>query len=162
VLLETSDLLEVVATMKVVWRFVVKECGAQSVTIFGVLLMLMLCVDSLAIPIWVSYQMDNYTCSCSHEMHMNVQVLLQDLGHFLAREVETYCWIMWPVLELRPDSLTAPITVLVYTTVPILKMLELLVKLLPPHHVGLHYVVTFSDSYNVLFGDCIQLALIGI
>ena len=54
-LLGMSDLLEVVVIMKVVWRFVVKECGAPSVMIFGVLLMLMLYVDSLAIPIRVSY-----------------------------------------------------------------------------------------------------------
>ena len=55
VLLEMSDLLEVVVIMKVVWRFVVKECGVPSVMIFGVLLMLMLYVDSLAIPVRVSY-----------------------------------------------------------------------------------------------------------
>ena len=55
-LLEMSDLLEVVVIMKAVWRFVVKECGAQSVMIFGTLLMLMLCVDSLAFPIRVSYK----------------------------------------------------------------------------------------------------------
>ena len=71
---------------------------------------------------------------------MNVQVLLQEAGHFLAREVDKYCWIMWAVLELRPDSLTAPIMVLASTTVSILKMLELLVKSLQPHHVGLLYI----------------------
>ena len=38
--------------------------------------------------------MVNYSCSCSHEVHVNVQVLLQELGHFLAREVEIYYWIM--------------------------------------------------------------------
>ena len=54
-LLGMSDLLEVVVIMKVVWRFVVKECGVPSVMIFGVLLMLMLYVDSLAIPVRVSY-----------------------------------------------------------------------------------------------------------
>ena len=71
---------------------------------------------------------------------MNVQVRLQEAGHFLAREVEIYYWIMWTVLELRPDSLNALIMVLASTTVPILKMLELLVKLLQPHHVGLLYI----------------------
>ncbi len=116
-------------SLRVVWRSAVAECGAQSVMIFGVLLMLMLCVDSLAIPVRVSYQMDNYTCICSHEMRVNVQVLLQDLGHFLAREVEIYCWTMLAVLELRPDSLTAPIMALAYTTVSMLKMLESLVNL---------------------------------
>ena len=55
-LLEMSDLLEVVVIMKAVWRFVVKECGAQSVMIHGTLLMLMLCVDSLAFPIRVGYK----------------------------------------------------------------------------------------------------------
>ena len=60
---------------------------------------------------------------------MNVQVLLQEAGHFLAREVEIYCWIMWAVLELRPDSLTAPIMALASTTVSMLKMLELHVNL---------------------------------
>ena len=71
---------------------------------------------------------------------MNVQVLLQESGHFLAREVEIYCWIMWAVLELRPDSLNALIVALASTTVSILKMLEFLVKLLQPHHVGLLYI----------------------
>ena len=71
---------------------------------------------------------------------MNVQVLLQEAGHFLAREAEIYCWIMWAVLEMRPDSLNALIMALAFTTVPILKMLELLVKLLQPHHVGLLYI----------------------
>ena len=60
---------------------------------------------------------------------MNVQVLLQDLGHFLAREVETYCWIMLAALELRPDSLIAPTMALASTTVSMLKMLELLANL---------------------------------
>ena len=55
-LLGMSDLLEVVVIMKAVWRFVVKECGAQSVMMHGALLMLMLCVDNLAIPIRVSYK----------------------------------------------------------------------------------------------------------
>ena len=71
---------------------------------------------------------------------MNVQVLLQGAGHSLAREVEIYCWIMWAVLELRPDSLTAPIMALVSTTVSMLKMLELLAKWLQPHHVGLYFI----------------------
>ena len=71
---------------------------------------------------------------------MNVQVLLQEVWHFLAREVEKYCWMMWPVMELRPDSSTAPIVALASTTVSILKMLELLVKPLQPHHVGLLYI----------------------
>ena len=60
---------------------------------------------------------------------MNVQVLLQEAGHFLAREVDKYCWIMWAVLELRPDSLTAPVMALVSTTVSMLKMLVLHVNL---------------------------------
>ena len=60
---------------------------------------------------------------------MNVQVLLQDLGHFLAREVETYYWIMLAALELRPDSLTVPTMALASTTVSMLKMLELLANL---------------------------------
>ena len=76
---------------------------------------------------------------------MNVQVLLQEAGHFLAREVEIYSWIMWAVLELRPDSLTAPIMALASTTVPILKMLELLVKMLQPHQVGLYLI--FLTNY---------------
>ena len=46
-LLGMSDLLEVVVSMKVVWRFVVRECGVQFVTTFGLLLMPMLCVASL-------------------------------------------------------------------------------------------------------------------
>ena len=71
---------------------------------------------------------------------MNVQVLLQGAGHSLAREVEVYCWIMWPVLEMRPDSLTAPIMALASTTVSILKMLELLAKWLQPHNVGLCFI----------------------
>ena len=71
---------------------------------------------------------------------MNVQVRLQESGHILAREVEIDCWMMWAVLELRPDSLNALIMALAFTTVPILKMLELLVKLLQPHHVGLLYI----------------------
>ena len=73
-------------------------------------------------------------------MHVNAQVLLQEVRLFLVREVELYYWIMWAVLELRPGSLTAPIMALASTTVPILKMLELLVKLLQPHHVGLLYI----------------------
>ena len=71
---------------------------------------------------------------------MNVQVRLQESGHILAREVEIYCWIMWAVLEMRPGLLNALTMALASTTVPILKMLELLVKLLQPHHVGLLYI----------------------
>ena len=41
--------------LKVVLRSAVVECGAQSVMIFGTLLMLILYVDSLAILIKVSY-----------------------------------------------------------------------------------------------------------
>ena len=55
-LLGISDLLEVVVIMKAVWKSVVKECGAQSVMIYGTHLMLMLYVDSLAILIRVSYK----------------------------------------------------------------------------------------------------------
>ena len=54
-LLGMSDLLEVAVNLKAVWSFVVKERGAQSVMIYGTHLMLMLYVDSLAIPIRVSY-----------------------------------------------------------------------------------------------------------
>ena len=43
-------------SLRVVWKCAVVECGAQSVMIFGTLLMLMLCVDSLAIPARVGYQ----------------------------------------------------------------------------------------------------------
>ena len=135
-LLGISDLLEVSVNLKAVWRFVVKECGAQSVMMHGAHLMLMLYVDSLATLIRVSYYYSNF----SYEVHVNMQVLLQEAGHFLAREAEIYCWMMYSVLELRPDSLNALIMALASTTVPILKMLELLVNLLQPHHVCLLYI----------------------
>jgi len=116
VLLETSDLLEVVVITKVVWRFVVRECGVQSVMTFGAMLMPMLCVASLDIP---------------------TKVLLQGVGPSLGKAVAVFCLITWAALEPRPDSLTAPIMALVSTTVFTLKMLELPVKLLQPHHLVL-------------------------
>ena len=64
-------------------------------------------------------------------------MLSQGLVPSLAKVVEISSLTMLHVLELRPDSLTAPIMALVSTTVSMLKMLELHVKLLQPHHVGL-------------------------
>ena len=56
-LLEMSDLLEVVVITKVVLRFVVRECGVQSVTTLGVALMPMLSVASLDFLTKVIYQL---------------------------------------------------------------------------------------------------------
>ena len=44
--------------LKVVWKCAVVEYGVQSVMTFGTVLMLMLCVDSLAIPAKVSSQVE--------------------------------------------------------------------------------------------------------
>ena len=79
--------------LKVVWKYAVVECGAQSVMIFGAVLMPMLYVDSLAISIRVSYQIEiDLDYKCPHDtMDVNIQVPLQEPKHFLAREVATYC-----------------------------------------------------------------------
>ena len=42
----------------------------------------------------------------------------------LARELDPFFWTRWPVLGLRPDLSTVPVTHIVIMTVPTLKMLE--------------------------------------
>ena len=54
-LLGMSDLLEVLVTMKVVWRFVIRECGVRSVMTLGAMLMPMLCAASLDFLTKVNY-----------------------------------------------------------------------------------------------------------
>ena len=51
-------------------------------------------------------------------------------------------WMMWPVLGLRPDSLTVLTLVLEFTTASILKMLE--------SHVTLHALKETSDYKEAL------------
>ena len=75
-------------------------------------------------------------------------MLLQGVGLSLAKVVGESCLMMSVVLELRPDSLIAPIMVLVSTTVSMLKMLESLVKLLQPHHVSILYGQTVSETFT--------------
>ena len=61
-----------------------------------------------------------FTFSASPHLHQ-VQHLYP--LHSLDRELDQSCWIMWAALALRPGFGTAPTMVLVFITVPILKML---------------------------------------
>ena len=65
-------------------------------------------------------------CPCVAIRHTNditPQVQLPGSVLSLAGELDPFFWTRWHVLELRPDLWTVPVTHLVITTVPTLKML---------------------------------------
>ena len=78
-----------------------------------------------------------------------LQVPLQGSLPSLVLVLVKYSLIMWAVWELRADSLTAPIEVLVCMIAAIQKMLELPVNLPPPHHLHVRNALSIPLNYLI-------------
>ena len=102
--------------------------GALSVMTSGAHLMLMQLVDSWAILIQVCTSKHSDSLSTNNNTLIIQQEQLHAQGHSLVRELGLSYWTMLDVLEPRSDQWTVRIMALEFITVPILKMLESLVR----------------------------------